>query len=69
MIKKKLFYFANDIEISVFDQLQAEEAQQSKKYNIIRALDELKNKIDKYQDSLKKEHSNMLANINELYQF
>ena len=65
----KLSYFGNDIDISVFDQLQAEEVEQSNKYNIIRGLDELKNKIDKYQDSLKKEHSDILANINELYQF
>lgn len=50
----KLSYFANDIDISVFDQLQAEKVQQSKKYNIIWGLYELKNKIDKYQDSLKK---------------
>ena len=65
----KLSYFGNDIDISVFDQLQAEEVEQSKKYNIIRGLDELKNKIDKYQDSFKNEHSDILANINELYQF
>ena len=65
----KLSYFGNDIDISVFDQLQAEEVEQSKKYNIIRGSDELKNKIDKYQDSLKSEHSDILANINELYQF
>ena len=44
----KLSYFGNDIDISVFDQLQAEEVEQSNKYNIIRGLDELKNKIDKY---------------------
>ena len=40
---------------------------------IIRGLDELKNKIDKLakldQDSLKKEQSDILANLNELYQF
>ena len=65
----KLSYFGNDIDISIFDQLQAEEVEQSKKYNIIRSLDELKNKIDKYQDSLNKEHPDILANINELYQF
>jgi hypothetical protein len=36
-------------------------------------LDELKNKIDKLvkldQDSFKKEQSDILANLNELYQF
>lgn len=65
----KLYHFATDIDITVFDQLQAEEVEQSNKYNIIRGLDELKNKIDKYQDSLKKEHSDILANRNELYKF
>lgn len=65
----ELSYFGSDIDISVFDQLQAEEIEQSNKYDIIGSLDELKNKIDKYQDSLKKEHSDILANINELYQF
>ena len=69
----KLSYFGNDIDISVFDQLQAEEVKQSKKYNIIRGLDELKDKIDKLakldQDSFKKEQSDILANLNELYQF
>jgi hypothetical protein len=63
----KLSYFGNDIDISVFDQLQVEEVEQFNKYNIIRDLDELKNKIDKYQDNLKKEHLDILANINELY--
>jgi len=69
----KLSYFGNDIDISVFDQLQAEEVKQSKKYDIIRGLDELKNKIDKLakldQDSFKKEQSDILANLNQLYQF
>ena len=65
----KLYHFATDIDIAVFDQLQAEEVEQSKKYDIIRGLDELKNKIDKYQDSFKNEHSDILANINELYKF
>jgi len=69
----KLFYFGNDIDISVFDQLQAEEVEQSKKYSIIRGLDQLKDQIDKLakldQDSLKKEQSDILANLNELYQF
>ena len=69
----KLSYFGNDIDISVFDQLQVEEVEQFNKYNIIRDLDELKNKIDKLakldQDSLKKEQSDILANLNELYQF
>nr|YP_010472372.1 hypothetical protein N4L43_pgp137 [Pleurosigma intermedium]UVG41983.1 hypothetical protein [Pleurosigma intermedium] len=69
----KLSYFGNDIDISVFDQLQAEEVKESKKYEIIRGLDELKNKIDKLakldQDSFKKEQSDILANLNELYQF
>ena len=52
---------------------QAEEIKQSKKYEIIRGLDELKNKIDKLakldQDSFKKEQLDILANLNELYQF
>ena len=69
----KLSYFGNDIDISVFDQLQAEEVKQSKKYNVIRGLDELKDKINKIakldQDSFKKEQSDILANLNELYQF
>lgn len=65
----KLSYFGNYIDISVFDQLQADQVEQSHKYNIIPGLDELKNKIDKYQDSLKEEHSDILANIDELYQF
>lgn len=44
----KLSYFGNDINISVFDHLQTEEVEQSKKYKMIRGLGELKNKIDKY---------------------
>lgn len=69
----KLSYFGNDIYISIFDQLQAEEIEESKKYNIIQGLDELKNKIDKLvkldQDSFKNEQSDVLANLNELYEF
>ena len=69
----KLYYFATDIDISVFDQLQAEEVKQSKKYERIRGLDKLKDTIDKLakldQDSFKKEQSNILANLTELYQF
>ena len=44
---KQKFYehFGNDIDISVFDHLQAEEVEESKKYKIIRSLDELQSKI------------------------
>lgn len=69
----KLSYFGNDIDISVFDQLQAEEVNQSKKYEITRGLDELKKKIDKLakldQDNFKKEQAAVRANLNQLYQF
>ena len=69
----KLSYFGNDIDISVFDKLQAEEIQESAQFNLLVGLDELKNKIDKLakldQDSLKKEQSDILANLNQLYQF
>lgn len=65
----KLFYFGSDIDISVFDQLQAEEIERFKKYQVSHGLDQLKNKIDKYQESFKKEHSDIIASINELYQF
>ena len=45
----KLYYFATDIDITVFDQLQAQEIKRADKLELQVGLDDLKAKINKPQ--------------------
>jgi predicted DNA-binding protein len=60
----KLYHFAPDIDIAVFNQLQAQEIQESAQFNLLVGLDDLKDKINKL-DNLDK--SNLVASLDKLY--
>lgn len=63
----KLYYFATDIDITVFDQLQAQEIKSSAELELLVGLDDLKadiNKLDKLEKSKKLE---LIARFDKLY--
>ena len=63
----KLSYFGNDIDISVFDQLQAQEIKRAAELELLVGLDDLKadiNKLDKLEKSKKLE---LVARFDKLY--
>ena len=63
----KLYYFATDIDITVFDQLQAQEIKRASKLELLVGLDDLKadiNKLDKLEKSKKLE---LVARFDKLY--
>lgn len=63
----KLYYFANDIDIAVFNQLQAEEIEENAKLNLLIGLDDLKAKIDKLDNLDKSKKSDLVTSLNKLY--
>lgn len=63
----KLYHFANDIDIAVFNQLQAEEIEENAKFNLLLGLDDLKAKIDKLDNLDKSKKSDLVASLNKLY--
>jgi hypothetical protein len=63
----KLYYFATDIDITVFDQLQAQEIKKAAELELLVGLDDLKadiNKLDKLEKSKKLE---LVARFDNLY--
>lgn len=64
----KLHQFASDIDISVFDQLQAEHINELKEFEILCGLDNLKNKIDKLEKLDNAEKLKLTAGLEKLSQ-
>lgn len=63
----KLYHFANDIDIAVFNQLQAQEIKKSEQFNLLIGLDNLKDKINKLDNLDKSKKSDLVASLNKLY--
>ena len=60
----KLYHFATDIDIAIFNQLQAQEINKSAQFNLLIGLDDLKYKINKL-DNLDK--SDLVDSLDKLY--
>jgi hypothetical protein len=63
----KLYHFATDIDITVFNQLQAQEMQESAELNRLIGLDNLKDKINKLDNLDKSKKSDLIASLDKLY--
>ena len=64
----KLHQFASDIDISVFDQLQAKHIKESTEFELLCGLDDLKNEIDKLEKLDNAEKSKLAAGLEKLSQ-
>jgi hypothetical protein len=60
----KLYHFATDIDIAVFNQLQAQEIKESTQFKLLIGLHDLKDKINKL-DNVDK--SDLVASLDKLY--
>jgi len=63
-----LHQFASDIDISVFDQLQAKHIKESTEFELLCGLDDLKNDIDKLEKLDNAEKSKLAAGLEKLSQ-
>ena len=63
----KLYYFAADIDIAVFDQLQAQEIKESAELKLLLGLDDLKAEINKLDKLDKSKKSDLVASLDKLY--
>ena len=63
----KLYYFATHIDIAVFDQIQAQEIEESAQFNLLIGLDDLKAKINKLDNLDKSKKSDLVASLDKLY--
>jgi len=64
----KLHQFASDIDISVFDQLQAKHIKESTEFELLCGLDDLKNDINKLGKLDNAEKSKLAADLEKLFQ-
>jgi len=62
----KLHYFATDIDISVFDKLQAREIKESIEFDLLIGLDDLKVEINKLEKLDKSKKSDLVASLDKL---
>jgi predicted DNA-binding protein len=65
----KLYHFAPDIDIAVFNQLQAQEIEESAQFKLLIGLDDLKAKINKLDNLDKSKKSNLVASLDKLYKY
>ena len=63
----KLYHFAPDIDIAVFNQIQAQEIKQSAQFNLFISLDNLKAKINKLDNLDQSKKSDLVASLDKLY--
>lgn len=63
----KLHHFANKIYMSVFNALQAQEIQDSKKVDLLVGLDTLKSEINKLDQIDESKKWDIIDSLNELY--
>lgn len=64
----KLHAFASEIDISVFDELQAKHVKESIEFNLLSGLDNLEKKINKLDKLNNAQKSNLAAKIEKLAQ-
>jgi len=64
----KLHQFANEIDISVFDKLQAKHVKESIEFNLLSGLDDLEEEINKFDNLNNAQKSNLAAKIEKLAQ-
>ncbi len=64
----KLHHFADDIDISVFDELQAKHEKESIEFNLLSGLDDLEKEINKLDQLTNAQKSNLAAKIEKLAQ-
>ncbi len=64
----KLHQFASEIDISVFDELQAKHVKESIEFNLLSGLDDLENEINKFDKLNNAQKSNLAAKIEKLAQ-
>jgi hypothetical protein len=62
----KLYYFATDINIAVFDQFQAQEIKRSAEFDLLIGLDDLKAEINKLNELDKSKKSDLVASLENL---
>jgi hypothetical protein len=63
----KLYHFATDIDMAVFNQLQVEEIAESAQFDLLIGLDDLKDKINKLDDLDKLKKLDLVASLDKLY--
>lgn len=64
----KLHVFASEIDISVFDELQAKHVKESMEFNLLSGLDDLEKEINKLDKLNNAQKSNLAAKIEKLAQ-
>lgn len=64
----KLQAFASEIDISVFDELQAKHVKESIEFNLLSGLDDLEEEINKFDELNNAQKSNIAAKIEKLAQ-
>ena len=64
----KLHGFASEIDISVFDELQAKHVKESIEFNLLSGLDDLEKEINKFDKLNNAQKSNLAAKIEKLAQ-
>lgn len=63
----KLYHFATDIDITVFNQIQAQEINESAQFNLLIGLDNLKDKINKLDNLDKSKKLDLVVSLDKLY--
>ena len=63
----KLYHFATDIDIAVFNQMQAQQIEKSAQFNLVIGLDTLKDKINKLDNLDKSKKLDLVASLDKLY--
>lgn len=63
----KLYHFAPNIDISIFNQLQAQEIAESAQFKLLIGLDDLKAKINKLDNLDKSKKSDLIPSLDKLY--
>lgn len=63
----KLYHFAPNLNIAVFNQIQAQEIEESARFNLLIGLDDLKDKINKLDNLDKSKKSDLVASLDKLY--
>lgn len=64
----KLYQFAHEIDISVFDKLQAKHVKESIEFDLLSGLDDLEEEINKFDNLNNAQKSNLAAKIEKLAQ-
>ena len=63
----KLYHFATNIDIAIFNQLQAQGIKESAQFNLLIGFDNLKDKINKLDNFDKSKKSDLVVSLDKLY--